>query len=73
MSTLRGRLPVLLSELIAKGYRIRFDFHLEEPLIDYTTPANNCGHIHLDRFIPEEHGANMQLIEQALLAIAEQQ
>jgi hypothetical protein len=66
MSTLRGRLPILLSECIGRGIKIEFGFHMKEPLVGWKYPDGTGGHHHLDRFIPGTHGGNMLEIEQVL-------
>lgn len=71
--TLRGKLPILLSEMIGNGYSISFDNVFHGPTISWTYPGTDLGgHIHLDEFVPGEHGSNMILIERALLAIIDE-
>lgn len=69
MGTLRGRLPVLLSECIGRGITVKFGFHLDEPFIEWAYPNGNGSHVHLTSFVPEVHGANMLEIEKVLEVI----
>lgn len=70
MSTLRGRLPILISECLAQGIDIQFTKHLEEPVIVWRKMSQG-GHIYLDKFLKGHHNDNARLIEQALLHILE--
>lgn len=64
MTTLRGRLPILISECISRGIHINFGYHMGKPLIKWT--GNTNGHHHFDNFVPGLHGANMLYIEEVL-------
>lgn len=55
--TLRSRLPILLSECIARGIEVSFIYHMKEPLIDWRS-RKTSGHSHLDLFIPGVYGGN---------------
>lgn len=66
MSTLRCRLPIMLSDLIAHKVEISFDYHIGEPVMNWKTPKGKTGHYHLDGFVNGEHGYNSLLIEGAL-------
>ncbi len=68
-TTLRGRLPILLSECIARNISIKFGFHMKEPTISWTYENGEGSHHHLDNFIPGVHGGNMIEIEKVLVHI----
>lgn len=66
MSTLRGRLPILLCECIDRGIEITFGHHMHEPVLYWKYPNGAGGHYHLDNLIPGNHGGNMLKIEPIL-------
>lgn len=66
--TLRGRLPVILSELIAKGVTINFGYHIKSPVLDWNY-KDKGGHFHLDEFEPGVHDGNMIYIQKYLIEI----
>jgi hypothetical protein len=71
-TTIRSRIPVLISECLERGIDIEFDANPMGPILNYYCNKSGAGgHIHLDDLREGVYGANAICMEKAIVEAIE--
>lgn len=67
MTTIRSKVPVLLSDLMLMGTEILIKYDVGGPMVSFKTRKGKTGHFHLS-IVDSQYGYNSLQLEEALLA-----